>query len=224
VLTTGGRRGELLGLREERIDLAALDFWFRKNYVVKGGAQIEKTPKSGKGRHVSEDPLTCELIGGYLERRRARMATVGVEVPRTAFHQCPQPIRDPRRQAVTRRTASPSPDRCVAPQAVVRALRPRDPLRARRAWLPGRLTSALPRMRPRRCSAQPRYRLAFSDRLATRLCRPQSRGDISCLRMAHDVRASEQHAAVHVVPVDRRGFDHVAWHFRGSRHGVVGSG
>ena len=50
--TTGGRRGELLGLREERIDLAALDFWFRKNYIVKGGAQIEKTPKTGKGARV----------------------------------------------------------------------------------------------------------------------------------------------------------------------------
>ena len=89
--TTGGRRGELLGLREERIDLAALDFWFRKNYIVKGGAQIEKTPKTGKGRHVSADPLTCELLGGYLALRRTRMATVGVEVPRTAFVFSPDP-------------------------------------------------------------------------------------------------------------------------------------
>ena len=40
---------------------------------------------------MSADPLTCELIGGYLERRRARMATVGVEVPRTAFVFSPDP-------------------------------------------------------------------------------------------------------------------------------------
>jgi integrase len=53
---TGGRRGELLGLREDRIDFAALDFWFRKNYIVKGGEQIEKAPKTGQGRHVSGEP------------------------------------------------------------------------------------------------------------------------------------------------------------------------
>jgi integrase len=89
--TTGGRRGELLGLREDRIDLEALDFWFRKNYVVKGGERIEKSPKSGKGRHVSADPLTCELIGRYLDRRRARLAVTGVSVPRTAFVFSPDP-------------------------------------------------------------------------------------------------------------------------------------
>jgi integrase len=31
--TTGGRRGELLGLRENRIDYELLDFWFVRNYV-----------------------------------------------------------------------------------------------------------------------------------------------------------------------------------------------
>ena len=89
--TTGGRRGELLGLREDRIDFEALDFWFRKNYIVKGGEQIEKAPKTGKGRHVSADPLTCELLTGYLARRRAKMAAVGVDVPRTACVFSPDP-------------------------------------------------------------------------------------------------------------------------------------
>lgn len=89
--TTGGRRGELLALREDRIDFKALDFWFRKNYVVKGGEQIEKSPKTGKGRHVSGDPLTCELIGDFIDRRRARMAAVAVVVPRTAFVFSPDP-------------------------------------------------------------------------------------------------------------------------------------
>lgn len=75
--TTGGRRGELLGLRENRIDFTLLDFWFRKNYVVAEGERIEKTPKTGKGRHVSGDPLTCELIQGELPgdlRRRPELA------------------------------------------------------------------------------------------------------------------------------------------------------
>jgi integrase len=89
--TTGGRRGELLGLRENRIDYELLDFWFVRNYVVKGGERIEKPTKTGKGRHVSGDPLTCELIRDYLARRRASMAAVGVEVPRGAFVFSPDP-------------------------------------------------------------------------------------------------------------------------------------
>jgi hypothetical protein len=50
-----------------------------------GRRAIEKPTKTGKGRHVSGDPLTCELIHDYLARRRASMAAVGVEVPRDAF-------------------------------------------------------------------------------------------------------------------------------------------
>jgi integrase len=80
--TTGGRRGELHGLREHRLDLEALDFWFARNYIVKGGERIDKKPKTGRGWHVSADPLTCELLGGYLARRRAAMAAVGAEVRR----------------------------------------------------------------------------------------------------------------------------------------------
>jgi integrase len=89
--TTGGRRGELLGLREHRIDYKLLDFWFVRNYVVKGGERIEKPTKTGKGRHVSGDPLTCELLRDYLVRRRAQMAAIGVEVPRDAFVFSPDP-------------------------------------------------------------------------------------------------------------------------------------
>ena len=89
--TTGGRRGELLGLREDKINFTLLDFWFRKNYIVKEGERIEKTPKTGKGRHVSGDPLTCELIGDFLDHRRARAAAVGVEVPQDAFVFSPEP-------------------------------------------------------------------------------------------------------------------------------------
>jgi hypothetical protein len=37
------------------------------------------------------NPLTCELIGDYLARRRARMAAVGVEVSRTACVFSPDP-------------------------------------------------------------------------------------------------------------------------------------
>jgi integrase len=89
--TTGGRRGELLGLRENRIDYELLDFWFVRNYVVKGGERIEKPTKTGKGRHVSGDPLTCELIRDYLAHRRGQTAAIGLEVPRDAFVFSPDP-------------------------------------------------------------------------------------------------------------------------------------
>jgi integrase len=90
--TTGGRRGELLALRENRIDFTLLDFWFRMNYVVAAGECIEKKPKNGKGRHVSADPLTCELTADYLRRRRARAAALGLEVPADAFVFSPDPL------------------------------------------------------------------------------------------------------------------------------------
>jgi integrase len=89
--TTGGRRGELLGLRENRVDFEALDFWFARNYVVKGGERIDKKPKTGKGRHVSGDPLTCELIRDFITQRRQRMALVGIDAPRDAYVFSPDP-------------------------------------------------------------------------------------------------------------------------------------
>ena len=58
--TTGGRRGELAGLRERRFDFDHQQVRFAVNYIVKRGKRIEKTPKDGEGRLVSLDPLTCE--------------------------------------------------------------------------------------------------------------------------------------------------------------------
>ena len=66
--TTGGRRGEMVGLRENRFDFDLQEIKFAKNYIVKRGKRIEKAPKDGEGRLVSLDPLTCELNRGYLAR------------------------------------------------------------------------------------------------------------------------------------------------------------
>ena len=79
--TAGGRRGEMVGLRENRFNFDLLHVWFAKNYLVKGGKRIEKAPKDGEGRFVSLDPLTCELNRDYFGRRRAAMAQIGVQVP-----------------------------------------------------------------------------------------------------------------------------------------------
>ncbi len=64
---------------------------FSKNYLVKDGQHIEKNPKTGRGRIVSLDPLTCELIEGFLARRRDAAGGAGVVVPRDAFVFSPDP-------------------------------------------------------------------------------------------------------------------------------------
>lgn len=90
-MTTGARRGELLALRENRFDFEAQEVGFAKNYLVKQGQRIEKDTKTGDGRRVSLDPLTCELFAEHFRRRRATLAAVGVEVPTDAFAFSPDP-------------------------------------------------------------------------------------------------------------------------------------
>jgi integrase len=89
--TTGARRGELLALRENRFDFETQEVRFTKNYLVKRGERIEKTTKTGDGRRVSLDPLTCELFAGRFRSRRAALAAVGAEVPVDAFVFSPDP-------------------------------------------------------------------------------------------------------------------------------------
>jgi integrase len=89
--TTGARRGELLALRENRFGFQAQEVAFSRNYLVKRGQRIEKHTKTGEGRRVSLDPLTCELFAGHFRRRREALAAVGVNVPDDAFVFSPDP-------------------------------------------------------------------------------------------------------------------------------------
>ena len=75
----------MVGLGENRFDFDLQEIKFAKNYIVKRGKRIEKTPKDGEGRLVSLDPLTCELNRGYLARRRASAKAIGVDVPEDAY-------------------------------------------------------------------------------------------------------------------------------------------
>ena len=94
--TTGGRRGEVVGLRENRFDFDLQEVRFAKNYIVKRGKRIEKAPKDGEGRLVSLDPLTCELNRGYFTRRRASAKAIGVDVSEDAYAYSPDPAgREP---------------------------------------------------------------------------------------------------------------------------------
>jgi len=90
-MTTGARRGELLALRENRFDLDNQEVRVSRNYLVKAGQQIEKDTKTGEGRRLSLDPLTCELFREHFRRRRAALAPVGVEIPADAFAFSPDP-------------------------------------------------------------------------------------------------------------------------------------
>jgi integrase len=53
--TTGARRGEVSALRENRFDFARQQVRLARNYLVKQGQHIEKTPKDGEGRVLSLD-------------------------------------------------------------------------------------------------------------------------------------------------------------------------
>jgi integrase len=90
-MTTGARRGELLALREDRFDFERHEVAFAKSYLVKNGQRIVKDTKTGEGRRVSLDPLTCELFAGHFARRRTAAAEVGVQVPPGAFAFSPDP-------------------------------------------------------------------------------------------------------------------------------------
>jgi integrase len=89
--TTGARRGELLALRENRFDFDTQEVTFARNYLVKQGQRIEKDTKTGEGRRLSLDPLTCELFAEHFRRRRAALAAAGVTVPLDAFAFSPDP-------------------------------------------------------------------------------------------------------------------------------------
>ena len=89
--TTGARRGELLGLRENRFDFVAQEVRLTANYIVKRGKRIDKPPKDGEGRRVSLDPLTCELFRGAFQTRRAAIRELGAEVPEDAYVFSPDP-------------------------------------------------------------------------------------------------------------------------------------
>ncbi len=90
-MTTGARRGELLALREDRFDFGRQEVWIGKNYVVRDGQRIEKDTKTGEGRRMSLDALTCELFAEFFARRRAAAAEAGVRVPPDAFAFSPDP-------------------------------------------------------------------------------------------------------------------------------------
>jgi hypothetical protein len=91
--TTGARRGELLALREDRFDFEAQEVTFARNYLVKQGQRIEKETKTGEGRRLSLDPLTCELFAEHFRQRRAALAAGGGDSAARCVRILPGPHR-----------------------------------------------------------------------------------------------------------------------------------
>ena len=73
--TTGARRGELLGLQWDDIDLDAGQLAIRRSRVAVGYQVHETTPKSGWSRTVALDPQTVALLKDWRPaQRKERMA------------------------------------------------------------------------------------------------------------------------------------------------------
>ena len=61
--------------RENRFDFTHQQVRVSANYIVKQGTRIEKPPKTGDGRLLSLDLLTCELFRERFQRRRTEAAS-----------------------------------------------------------------------------------------------------------------------------------------------------
>lgn len=76
---TGARRGELLNLRWEQVDLDSSEVRITGSAAVIGGQRIEGTTKGGRSRTVSIDPGTVQVLKDHRKRQAAERLAVGPE-------------------------------------------------------------------------------------------------------------------------------------------------
>jgi integrase len=76
---TGARRGELLNLRWEHVDLDSSEVRITGSAAVIGGQRIEGTTKGGRSRTVSIDPGTVQVLKDHRKRQAAERLAVGPE-------------------------------------------------------------------------------------------------------------------------------------------------
>jgi integrase len=74
---TGARRGEMLGLAWEHVDLTAGLLTIRRNLVREGGKTIIKDTKTHQMRIVSLDPDTVAILSDHKQRVEQRCAEIG---------------------------------------------------------------------------------------------------------------------------------------------------
>jgi len=76
--TTGVRRGELLGLRWEDLDLERAKLSVRRAVTVVRGEPVATEPKTAKGRRtLSLDPATLAALCAHLQRQREERIAAG---------------------------------------------------------------------------------------------------------------------------------------------------
>jgi integrase len=76
---TGARRGELLYLRWDHVDLDGSEIRITGSTAVIGGQRIEGTTKGGRSRTVSVDPGTVQALKEHRTHQAAERLTAGPE-------------------------------------------------------------------------------------------------------------------------------------------------
>lgn len=96
--TTGMRRGELAGLKRDRLRLDRAEILVNWAVNDAGGVVVEKTTKTRKTRTVSIDPATVKMLREHLAAMDERAALFGAEVAADGFVfsldiECTNPMR-----------------------------------------------------------------------------------------------------------------------------------
>jgi integrase len=84
-MTTGARRGELLALRWNDVDLAVGVLEIRRSYVWQAGRGIEKDTKTHQMRRIALDTATVEVLTAHRRRYEVGVAALAIKPTDRAF-------------------------------------------------------------------------------------------------------------------------------------------
>jgi integrase len=84
-LVTGARRGELLALTWEDVDLIGAILTIRRGLVHHGGQTIIKQTKTHQMRRLSLDEVTVRLMNAHHDRYKARCEALNADITDQAF-------------------------------------------------------------------------------------------------------------------------------------------
>lgn len=94
VMVTGMRRGEVLALRWDDVDLPGGMLEIRRKYVRTRGGALEKDTKTHRMRRIATDPATVEVLAAHRERYENDVRRIREEPTNTAFLFSHQVLRD----------------------------------------------------------------------------------------------------------------------------------